>query len=416
MIPRHMERRVLESLSEFPVVLITGARQVGKSTLVQAICAQRWNAPYLTLDDRNVLDAALTDPDELIAANPGPVALDEVQRAPDLLRAIKLAVDRHRRPGRFLLTGSANILTLKRVSETLAGRIALLELYPFSYAELLRKPATEVVPALFQARDLRGFFQERQRTSRSRATLPSTIVQGGYPVPALSLKTGSRSRWFEAYRKTYIERDIREIQAIDRLPDFGRLMGLVAARTGQVLNFAELGRDAGLPYATVRRYMNLLEQTYQVVLVPPYFTNVGKRLMKAPKIYWTDTGMASHLLGVHDPQTLARHPAWGALVETWVAQELIKLLALAPEPMRLYGWRPQFGPEVDFLIEHGDRLVALEVKAGRRVGRSALATFQRLQAQLKGRLVASLVLYGGEEVLALAPRCLAVPFTRFFGA
>lgn len=417
MIHRHLESLILESLTDFPVVLISGARQVGKSTLIQALCQRQWKASYLTLDDRTLLDAALTDPDGLIAAHPGAVAIDEVQRAPDLLRAVKLQVDRRRQPGRFLLTGSANILTLKHVSETLAGRIALHQLHPFSYAELHRQrsPST-VLQQIFAVSDPPALLQGLSKTKiqGSQSLLPH-ILSGGYPTPAISTKASLRTTWFEGYRKTYIERDILELQSIERLPEFSRLMLLAAARTGQILNFADLGRDAGLPYVTLRRYMQLLEQTYQVTLVPPYFANVSKQLAKAPKLYWNDTGMAAHLLGVHDADTLQRHPKLGALVETWVAQELMKLLALSPEPMRLYGWRLQSGPEVDFLIEQGDRLVAIEAKWGRRLDQSTVTAVRMLQEQLGNRLIMSLVLYGGDEVLALGPQLTAVPYDVFFG-
>lgn len=416
MIKRHLAPLVLEALQQFPVVLVTGARQVGKSTLVQALCRGAWPASYLTLDDRATLDAALTDPDGFIAANPGPVAIDEIQRAPDLLRAIKLQVDRHRKPGRFLLTGSANILTLKSVSETLAGRIALHQLHPLSEAELNRRPSPPaLLQQLFQLRDpvavLRGLRAGHPRSGRQ---LLSRILHGGYPDPALATQASARRRWFEAYRTTYIERDIVQLTAIERLPEFGRLMLLAAARTGQVLNFADLGRDAGLPYVTLRRYMQVLEQTYQVGLVSPFFTNVSKRLSKAPKLYWSDTGMAAHLWDLHDVNALERHPKRGALVETWVAQELQRLLSVAKLPMRLYGWRWQHGPEVDFLIEHGQRLVAVEVKWGHSIDRTVLKTAETLRAQLGKRCVISVVLYGGDDVVALGPHLVAVPLGTFF--
>lgn len=416
MIRRHLAPLVLEALQQFPVVLVTGARQVGKSTLVQALCRGAWPASYLTLDDRPTLDAALTDPDGFIAANPGPVAIDEIQRAPDLLRAIKLQVDRHRKVGRFLITGSANILTLKTVSETLAGRIALHQLHPFSDAELHRRPTTPpILQRLFQSPDplavMRGLRASRPRSSHR---LLADVLRGGYPDPALATQPSARARWFEAYRKTYIERDIVQLTAIERLPEFGRLMLLAAARTGQVLNFADLGRDAGLPYVTLRRYMQVLEQTYQVSFVSPFFTNLSKRLSKAPKLYWTDTGMAAHLLDLHDVSVLERSPRLGALVETWVAQELQKLLSVAPVPMRLYGWRLQNGPEVDFLIEHGQRVVALEVKWGRSIDRALLKTFQTLHAQWGKQFVIGVMLYGGDEVVALGPKVVAVPLGIFF--
>ncbi len=430
MIKRHLEPLIREALGQFPVVLVTGARQVGKSTLVEALCRGAWKASYLTLDDRATLDAALTDPDGFIAANPGPVAIDEVQRAPDLLRAIKLQVDRHRRPGRFLITGSANILTLKTVSETLAGRIALHQLHPFSEAELHRRPsAPTILPRLFQAKDARTVLRSLRasrpprpahtissRGGRSSHQLLTRLLHGGYPTPALATQPSARRRWFEAYRTTYIERDIVQLTAIERLPEFGRLMLLTAARSGQVLNFADLGRDAGLPYVTLRRYMQVLEQTYQVSLVSPFFTNVSKRLSKAPKLYWSDTGMAAHLLDLHEVHALEHAPKFGALVETWVAQELQKLISLAPVPMRLYGWRLQSGQEIDFLIEHGQRFVALEAKWSRSIDRGALKTFQELHTQWGERLVAGVVLYGGDEVIALGPKLIAVPLGTFFSA
>lgn len=419
MIRRHLEPLLLEALRQFPVVLLTGARQVGKSTLVQALCRGPWKASYLTLDDRTLLDAALTDPDGLIAAHPGPIAVDEVQRAPDLLRAIKLQVDRQRRPGRFLLTGSANILTLKTVAETLAGRIALHQLHPFAEAELRRRPATsKLLFRLFDATDPLHLLTQavQQHPAITSPALLGRLAQGGYPDPALTKSPSARSRWFEAYRTTYIERDIVQLQAIERLPEFGRLMQLAAARTGQVLNFANLGRDAGLPYVTLRRYMHILEQTYQIALVPPFFANLSKRLAKAPKLYWTDTGMAAHLLALPNADALARSPWLGALVETWVAQELQKLIALTPTPLQLYGWRPQQGLEVDFLVARGPRFLAFEVKWGHTVDRTALAAFQALETQLGSSLQLSLVLYGGRDVVALGPRRFAVPLSAFFSA
>ncbi len=415
MIQRHLEPMILESLAGFPAVLVTGARQVGKSTLVQSICKRKWKAVYLTLDDRNLLDAALTDPDGFIAAHPGPVAIDEVQRAPDLLRAIKLQVDRHRKPGRFLLTGSANVLTLRKVSETLAGRIALHELFPFSASEVLREnrpPA--VLERLFEKGKSRADVGSGRSNPRSRAAFLKGVLRGGYPTPALSRKPSLSIRWFEAYRTTYIERDIRELQAIERLPDFGRLMGLSASRTGQLLNFSDLGRDAGLPYVTLRRYMNILEQTYQVALILPYFSNASKRMTKAPKLYWTDTGMACHLLDIHSAANVEQHPKCGALVETWVANELHKLISFSPEPMRLYGWRLQTGQEIDFLVEKGNRFIGIEVTWGRHVTSTARGAFRMLESQLADRLVCGIILYGGQEIIPLSPKLVAVPLWLFF--
>jgi len=416
MIERHLEPIIAESLGSFPVVLITGARQVGKSTLVESLCRKKWKGVYLTLDNRNLLDAALTDPDGFIDAYKGRVAIDEIQRAPDLLRAIKLTVDKDRRPGRFLLTGSSNVLTLKKVSETLAGRIALHELYPFSFSEFSRDPKpSSILKEIFYSKGTPSAAHLFRRTTPSKENLLNRVLNGGYPEPSLSKKSVIRTRWFESYRKTYIERDIQEISAIERLPDFGRLMVLAAARTGQVLNFSDLGRDSGLPYITLRRYMNIFEQTYQVFSVQPFFTNVSKRLMKAPKLYWTDTGIVSHLLDIHDVGHLQRNPKFGAIIETWVASELKKLIALEDGSMNLYGWRTQSGHEVDFLIEKGGRFLAIEVKASQQVDKSVINSFKTLNESLGKNLISGIVLYRGREILSLGEKLMAVPYESFFG-
>lgn len=416
MLRRHIQDPLLEALQDFPVVLLTGARQVGKSTLAQALPGPDWRASYVTLDDRLTLDAALRDPDGFLAGTPTPVILDEVQRAPDLLRALKLIVDRGRRPGQYLLTGSANLMTLKVVSESLAGRMALHELYPFSWPEMQGKPAPTVLEDLYDAPNARALLERWPKgpPSERRQEIQGLILTGGYPTPAMMRSPASRARWFEAYRKTYLERDLRDIAAIANLPDFDRLLTLVALRTGQLLNFSEISRELGLPLTTVRRYLNLLETTYQVFLVPPYFTNIGKRLVKTPKLYVTDTGMACHLAAVENWQVLERQGRVGALVETWVATELRKLISLGGR-YQLYFWRTHAGREVDFLVERGEELVAIEVKWTGGIGDSDLAGFKDCAQALGERLRFSVLLYPGTEVVALGSRTVAVPFSTFLG-
>lgn len=416
MIRRHLQAPILETLQDFPVVLLTGARQVGKSTLAQALPGPEWKASYLTLDDRVTLDAALRDPDGFLAGTPAPVIIDEVQRAPDLLRALKLVVDRSRRPGQYLLTGSANLMTLKVVSESLAGRMALHELYPFSWPELAGKPAPRVLDALFGAADARallGLWPKGPLPDR-RQEIQGLILSGGYPTPSLMRSATSRTRWFEAYRQTYLERDLRDIAAVANLPDFGRLLSLAALRTGQLLNVSEISRELGLPLTTVRRYLNLLETTYQVRLVRPYFANTGKRLVKTPKLYLSDTGMACHLAAVEDWQVLERQGRVGPMVETWVAAELRKLMSLDSR-YRLYFWRTHTGREADFLIERGEELVAIEVKWAGGIGDSDLAGLKDCAQALGERLRFSVLLYPGTQVVALDRRTVAVPFGAFFG-
>ena len=241
MICRHLQPLLVEALGQFPVVAILGSRQVGKSTLAQGIVSKAWPARYLTLDDRAILDAALRDPDGFIRGLDLPVVLDEVQRAPALLRAVKLVVDQDRKPGMFLLTGSANLLTLKSVSESLAGRIALFELHPFSWAELRRRPEpSPMLDALFEARTTKDVIAVLPKAGEAatKAELAACILGGGYPIPALMKPGRPRRVWFESYRQTYLERYLRDIATVARLPEFGHLLTAAAARTGQLLNVA----------------------------------------------------------------------------------------------------------------------------------------------------------------------------------
>lgn len=417
MLWRYLHERVRESLRTFPVVLITGARQVGKSTLAQSLIEAGWAASYLTLDDRAVLDAALRDPDGFLAGTPTPVVLDEVQRAPDLMRALKLVVDRQRKPGQYLLTGSANVTTLAAVSESLAGRVALHELQPFCWAELSRKPFPTTLADLFAAGDARALLSRwpRRRVPERAEEMKEFILSGGYPTPALMESHVARQRWFASYRQTYIDRDVRDLAAIANVPEFNRLLALAAARTGHLLNLSDLARDLDLPFTTLRRYLGLLGQTYQIFTLQPYFTNVGKRVVKTPKLYAADTGMACHLTAADSWDVLERQGRVGALVETFVAAELGKLRAASDPLFNLYFWRTHGGREVDFLIEHGEELVAVEVKSSYRIEPSDLAGCKSCAEAMGKRLRFSVVLYSGVETVAFDPRTIAVPFSVFFG-
>ena len=417
MIRRYLQDPLLESLKHFPAVLLTGARQVGKSTLAQALIKASWDATYFTLDDRTTLDAALRDPDGFVIGLPMPVVIDEVQKAPDLLRAIKRGVDQNRRPGQYLLTGSANITTLSTVSESLAGRIALHTLHPFCWPELLEKPMPLILKGLFGGTDSKKLLRTYPKTSLKdyRPRLIEGMLKGGYPSPALMDSDQAREQWFSSYRQTYLERDLLNIKSIENLPDFNRLLSLVALRTGRLLNLSDLSRETGLPFTTLRRYMNLLEVTYQISLIRPYFTHLGKRLVKTPKLYFNDTGMAAHLMGVNEWKTLENQGHAGPMVETWVACELLKLMPVLDHRFRLYFWRTQTGQEVDFLIERAGKLVAIEVKWGHQINESDIKHLNRLAEDLKERLLFSVILYSGVESIPLGPKTVATPFPVFFG-
>lgn len=417
MIRRYLQHSVQNSLKHFPVVLLTGARQVGKSTLAQDLIGKDWDASYLTLDDRVVLDGALRDPDGLISATPTPVVLDEVQRAPDLLRAIKKRVDREKAAGQYLLTGSANLMTLASVSETLAGRVALHTLMPFGWPERFERPVPMILKELFAAQSSTALLKRLpEPTGRGgRKEIIATILRGGYPEPALMKSSEVRHRWFDSYRQTYLERDLLNIKSIENIPDFNRLLSLMAFRTGGLLNLSDLSRESGLPFTTLRRYMNLLEVTYQVFLLAPYHANIGKRLVKTPKVFMNDTGMACYLRGADDWSALEHQGQAGSMVETWAASEILKLMTVMDYRFHLYFWRTHAGREVDFLLELGGKLVAIEVKWSSRVDESTLSSLERCHDDLKGKLLRSVILYGGTEVVALTPRTIAIPYPVFFG-
>ena len=291
MIARHAATRLLEALDDTPVVYLQGARQTGKSTLAKRLAEQRF-ASYLTLDTAAVLAAATNDPDGFVAGLARPAVIDEAQRAPALPLAIKAAVDANRRPGQFLLTGSAGALALPKLADSLAGRMELHTLWPFSQGE------TQGVRETFIDRLFAEDLAPPPVAPCADDEVIDRLCGGGYP-DALARRAGRRrSAWFDAYVTTVLERDVRSLANIDRLLDLPRLLGLLAARVGQLINHADLARSLGLPQTTLKRYMALLEATFLVCRLPAWFTNVGKRLAKAPKLLLADTGLLMHLLDV----------------------------------------------------------------------------------------------------------------------
>ncbi|MHC5054798.1 MAG: ATP-binding protein [Planctomycetota bacterium] len=416
MIGRHIQPLIEDALRQFPVAAILGSRQVGKSTLAQELPSRAWPARYVTLDDFALLDAAAHDPDGFVDGLEPPVILDEVQRAPDVLRSIKRVVDRARKPGQFLLTGSANLLTLKSVSESLAGRVALFDLHPFSWSELARKKAPpDSVDRLFECKTAREFVASfAPKAATGHRAFTGRLLAGGYPVPALMKPGRARSQWFESYRRTYLQRDLREIANVARLHDFGRLLVATAANTGRLLNTAELSRDLGVPLNTVRRHLGLLETTFQAWTVRPYYANIRKRLVKTPKLYFSDTGLAAHLMAAEDWDTLQAQNRAGSMVETWVAAELRKLATLSRKRTDIHFWRTHSGREVDFLLARGTRLAAVEVKWARRIAGDDIGAIETCRADLKGRLGLSVVLYSGRTAFALNDHVAAVPLPAFF--
>ena len=349
MFKRTLGDRLANAATRMPVVTLTGPRQSGKTTLVRAVFPEH---AYLSLERPDLRAQALEDPRGLLGRFTGPVILDEVQRAPDLLSYIQVAVDEDRTAGRFVLTGSQNLLLMESVSQTLAGRTALLRLLPLSVAELFERPPFEVATLDRPAGVKAG----------PAADVWATLVRGFYPrIHADDLDADT---WLADYFSTYVERDLRQVLRVMDLDAFERFVRLVAARTGQELSLNELAADAGITQPTAKSWLTALRIGFVVTLLQPHHRSFRKRLRRRPKLHFLDTGLACHLLGIRDAATLESHPLRGALFESYVVAELIKAFENQGRRAPLYHWRDATGHEIDVLIDFGDRVVPVEVKSG----------------------------------------------------
>jgi hypothetical protein len=406
--PRALAPAVDSALRAFPVVVVTGARQTGKTTLVRYLLSSSPDRVFRTLDDLRVLESAEREP-ELLVRDAGPLTLDEVQRAPQLLRAVKHAVDDDRRPGRFLLTGSANLLLMQQVSETLAGRAVYLRLGALTESEKLRRSYPGVWPALLSADTVdQALAAVRAHPTISRHWT-EIAAEGGYP-PVIPLSFENRTRWFEGYVATYLERDLQQLAQVSSLSDFRRLIELSALRLGALVNQADLARDAALSRPTAHRYLNLLEVSFQLRFLRPFAKNRGKRLVKSPKLYFTDTGLAAHLAGSLSPAEIASAgpiPPSGAFLENVILCHLdVARECITPKP-EVYFYRTADGAEVDFVIEHKRRLLPMEVKTSSRVARDDVRALEQFLEQYSAPW--GIVAYTGSEPYAVSPTVIAVP-------
>lgn len=397
--PRLVKEALSERLRVMPVVVVTGARQTGKSTLASNVTGAKRR--YVSLDDIDVQDLARRDPDALLGES-GPVTLDEVQRVPGILTAVKRAVDRDRKSGRFLVTGSANLLLMRQVSESLAGRASYLTLWPMTRGEQLGEARAGRWDDLFKSRDL-DWHDVVSRGDAEPEDWRQLARRGGFPTPALEMKVAKeRAIWFDGYIRTYLERDLQDLASISMLADFRRLLRAAALRLGQLLNQTELGRDVGVPQATVHRWLNLMEASYLMVRLPVYAVNRTKRLIKTPKLYWADTGLAMHLAG-HDEPT-------GAHLENLILHDLLAWRDARLERAELGYWRTASGEEVDFVIEKGDELLPIEIKATTRPRLADVAHLQSFRTEYGKRSRAGLLLHTGTMIDWIAPGILAAPW------
>jgi len=405
--PRYIERSIepvlLRAASEFPALVLTGPRQAGKTTLLRHLFGSTHD--YVSLEAPDVRMAAKTDPRGFLALHPPPVILDEVQHAPDLLSYVKEAIDLQReQTGLFLLSGSQNLLLMEKVSESLAGRAAVLRLLPLSLREIAGRPGD---PLPWEA----GHSASR-RPMMTGPELWHALLRGGYP----ELHSGpdrDLGLWHSSYVQTYLERDVRTLRQVGDLTQFQGFLRAVAARSTQLFNKSDVARDLGVAVNTVKAWLSVLEATHQVIILRPYFANVGKRLVKTPKVYFTDVGTLCFLTGLASPEHAARGPMGGAIFETAVLSEVYKALWHRGLEPRLHFWRTSTGVEVDFLVEHGGRVVPIEAKLSS-TPRPAMADgIDRLRMDLGERVEAGWVVHPGEIRLPLRPGVTALPFSMF---
>lgn len=404
MYKRNIERRAMEALRDSRVLLINGARQTGKTTLVRNLVAGGYDADYVTLDDINLLSAARRDPVGFIGQFNKPVIIDEVQRAPELFLPIKMSVDENQRPGSFILTGSANVLTLPKLADSLAGRMEIISLWPLSQGEIEGQEDNFI--------DL-AFSDAPPPTSGpgvDREALMERVLKGGYPMALARDSEKSRKRWFDGYLTTLIERDVRDLSKVRDLAEFPRLLQSLAARTSALLNLNDISRTMAVQHETLRRYTALLEAMWLTVMVPAWSANLGRRLVRSPKITLNDAGLTASLLGVNQKR-LSREPfLLGAMLESFVLMELRKQATWSETDVRLYHFRDHKGAEVDIVLETpAGEIVGVEIKAAATARSDDFAGLKTLQKLLGPRFHRGFVLHTGSTASLYSPNLYLLP-------
>ena len=399
---RSLEPVLRKAAAEFPAVVLTGPRQAGKTTLLKHLFGREY--AYASLELPDVRAIALEDPRSFLDRFAPPVIFDEVQFTPGLLPYIKERIDEKRdEAGQFILTGSQNLLLVEKVTESLAGRAAILRLLPMSRREAFGRANA---PLPWEAEEGSGI----QRTIPF-GDLWREFLRGGYPELVANPKRDIRL-WHAGYTQTYLERDVRSLRQVGDLTQFQGFLRALAARSGQLLNLSSLSRELGVAVNTAKAWMSVLEATHQIIIVRPYFANIGKRLVKAPKVYFTDTGTLCHLTGLGDPDHAAAGPMAGSLMETAVLAEIVKTLTHRGLSPQVYFWRTASGVEVDVLVEAGTKLIPVEVKKSATPRPAMAASLRALQRDLGDRLGPAFLVHAGQGRFPLGAGVTAVGFSE----
>lgn len=401
---RFLAGKLREALSDTPVVMINGPRQSGKSTLIKQVAMQ--DRKYITLDDVNLLDIARNDPIGLIR-DANLLAIDEIQRAPELLLAIKKSVDEDRRPGRFLLTGSANIMTMPKVSESLAGRMETLHLLPLASSEI-HFGKGQWLDFLFSGEITKIISSPKQ----IKFDLDKQLIMGGYPEAIARKKSERRETWFAQYLEALITRDFQENDQIHKIEVVEKLLKIIAQMSGQLCNTTEIGSQIGIDAKTATKYISILERMFLVRRVPQWSANNYARVIKMPKIFFLDSGLQCSLMRINEDNLELERKKMGHILETYVFSELLKLISWAPKPYSVYTYRDKDQIEVDYIIEDNrNRIIGIEVKRSATVRADDFKGLKKIEKMAEASFLLGIVLYDGNEILPIGKKMWAIPIS-----
>jgi len=399
-IQRSLESVLEKAISEFPAVILTGPRQSGKTTVLKHLFESRYR--YVSLELPDIQSSASQDPRAFLEMYVPPVIFDEIQYAPNLLPYIKERIDTQRqKTGQYILTGSQNILLMEKVTESLAGRAAVLRLLPFSKREI------EMRPQALLPWGKSSILSSNEGSSFQN--LWKNFLRGSYPEITRNTDRDS-TLWYASYIQTYLERDVRTLRQVGDLTQFRDFLRVMAARSAQLLNLTDVSRDLGVTVNTIKAWLSVLESTFQIIILRPYFANVGKRLVKTPKIYFTDVGTLCYLIGLKDPEHAASGPMAGAIMETAVVTEIVKTYLHKGHEPHIYFWRTSAGTEVDIIVEVNGKLVPIEVKASATPRPAMASAIKIFHSDLGDRSLPGYVVHPGDTTLPLGSNVTAIPF------